>query len=187
MTLAALRARLAAAPRPGDLSRLAELVGGVAALVDVGWAQSDEARPYGRNVLWSEAGLEVMVARWTPGLWCAPHDHGGAMGVVLVLQGAAMHRVWSLQGPALVVANEHRIQVGDVLRCPPSAIHSMRADAGELVTLHAYAPGIASMMVYDVGGRESLEVDGGCGAWVPMEDAVVRRWPGFVGLAATRP
>ena len=63
--------------------------------------RADPTRPYGRNSLFANDHLEVMVATWTRGTPCLPHDHGGAHGAVRILQGQANHRVWRIRNGAL--------------------------------------------------------------------------------------
>ena len=48
--------------------------------------------PYGRHVLLATPAIEVMIATWARDRLCIPHDHGGSVGGVKVLQGAARHR-----------------------------------------------------------------------------------------------
>src|SRR5688500_6686312 len=43
--------------------------------------------PYARTVLHRDARGEVMLATWSEGQACAPHDHGASSGAVLVLEG----------------------------------------------------------------------------------------------------
>jgi predicted metal-dependent enzyme (double-stranded beta helix superfamily) len=134
-------------------------------------ARTDPSKPYGRRVVIDTDRLEGMVAQWTRGVPCAPHDHGGASGAVRVLRGEAVHTVWRVEGDDLVPVRTHRATPGDVLRCGPSMVHSM-VDGGAsepLVTLHLYADPIDHMIVYDLDAGETYTVDGGCGAWVPHE------------------
>lgn len=148
-----------------------------------GLLAADAAHPYGRGVLVSDPGLEVMLATWTPGAACAPHDHGGAAGAVRVVAGRCLHRVYAPSGAALVLVEEREHGVGDVLVADPDLVHAMQdLDPDEpLVTLHAYLPGIADMVVYDVPGRRTLVVEGGCGAWVPDDPRqILRVIDGFV-------
>lgn len=143
----------------------------------------DDSHPYGRGVLVSDAGLEVMLATWTPGATCAPHDHGGAEGAVRVVAGRCVHRIYAPRGDALDLVEEREHGPGDVLVADKDLVHAMqdRDPADPLITLHVYLPGISDMVVYDVPGRRTLVVDGGCGAWVPDDPALVlRAIDGFV-------
>jgi cysteine dioxygenase len=137
-------------------------------------ARPDPSRPYGRRVLLADPRLEVMVATWTPQTPCAPHDHGGSVGGVRVLRGRSRHRIYTVEDGALVLRREHTAQPGEVLAFGPNLIHSMTSiDPTEpLMTLHFYTDAIEEMVIYAEG--DTLVVDGGCGAWVPADPALIR-------------
>lgn len=143
----------------------------------------DATKPYGRDVLFETEHLEAMVATWTRGVWCAPHDHGGSVGGVRVLRGAARHRIHRLRGGTLELVREERVAAGAVLSCGADLVHAM-ADGGadeSLMTLHLYAGPIDHMVVYDLQRHRTLVVDGGCGAWVPDDESMIRSvTPGLV-------
>jgi cysteine dioxygenase len=128
-------------------------------------------RPYGRNVFLDAPGFEAMIATWSRAYPCAPHDHGGSIGVVRVLRGAATHRTYALADGELRVTDERRVLRGQVIACAPDVVHSMvdAADPEPLVTLHLYAAPIDRMVVYDMAARRTLVVHGQCGAWVPTD------------------
>jgi len=131
--------------------------------------RADPTRPYGRNSLFANDHLEVMVATWTRGTPCLPHDHGGAHGAVRVLQGQANHRVWRIRNGALEEALAEQASPGDVLACGPHLVHSMSDSGAEdtLMTLHLYTAAIEHMVVYDVDAGDTCVVEGNCGAWIP--------------------
>jgi len=133
----------------------------------------DPTNPYGRNVIHACDALECMVATWTPGVPCLPHDHGGAFGAVRVLQGQALHRIWSVNSNRLDAVHHHTAAAGAVLRCGPSMVHSMEAHTDDqlLVTLHLYTSAIDHMVVYDQTTSTTHVVDGACGAWLPPRDS----------------
>jgi cysteine dioxygenase len=147
--------------------------------------REDPARPYGRNVILAGVDAEVMVARWTRGTPCAPHDHGGSVGAVRVLQGEAIHRVWSLEGGSLRCRLEERVTPGKVLACGPGLIHSMEDGGAEepLATLHVYSGAIPFMTVYDLAKERTLRVDPCCGAWIPDTSLIQATVAGFVPRA----
>lgn len=171
--------------RLGCLVALARSVELTAAQLDL-LQQPDLSKPYGRRVLMATDRLEVMVATWTPGVPCAPHDHGGSVGAVKVLRGAADHQVWSLQRHPtrhLKLEHRHTAHAGEILACGPDLIHSMvSADPTcPLVTLHLYTQSIPYMVVYNPDQDETLLVDGGCGAWIPDDrpELIAARVPGM--------
>jgi predicted metal-dependent enzyme (double-stranded beta helix superfamily) len=147
---------------------------------------ADPSRPYGRHVLLNGDNLEVMIATWTPGVRCAPHDHGGSEGVVRVLQGRARHRIYAVRESGLEVVREETASVGEILVCGKHLVHSMGDDGAELplVTLHMYTGPVPHMVVYDVENNRTLKVAGGCGAWVPEPESgmLLSEQPGMVPI-----
>jgi SAM-dependent methyltransferase len=134
-----------------------------------------DAAPYARAILSADATHEVMLAAWAPGLWSAPHDHGGSAGWVLVLEGALRerrHRVDAVDG--LVTQDEEVHRAGTWIRIARGAIHSARAEEGPCRTLHVYAPGVAAMRLYDAAARRVLLVDGAHLAALPEDPDLVR-------------
>lgn len=132
---------------------------------------ADGAKPYGRTVLLETDELEVMVAQWTRNMPCAPHDHGGSLGVVRVLQGRSRHQIWTVDDQGLRSVREETVAAGETMMCGSDLIHSMEDDGAEepLITLHMYTRSIDHMIVYDRDQQETLIVDGTCGAWVPTD------------------
>lgn len=167
-----------------DVERLAAALQGVEAEAWIGRARFDEAVPYGRTVLVADDGIEVMIAGWSRGRPCAPHDHGPGQGAVRVLQGRARHRGFVLDGGELRAGADEVLEVGTVLRCPRRWIHQMQDDGGErpLVTLHLYAGATVPMTVYDLEHARTQWLGPGCGAWPrAVGDPDVQRWAwGFV-------
>lgn len=137
-------------------------------------AQPDLAHPYGRRVLLADPRLEVMIATWTPGVTCAPHDHGGSVGGVRVLRGRSRHRIYTIEDGQLVLCREHTASPGEILSFGPNLIHSMTSDDPDtpLMTLHFYTDAIEMMVIYT--DSDTLAVEGSCGAWVPEDPANIR-------------
>ncbi|MBV1858616.1 MAG: cysteine dioxygenase family protein [Nannocystaceae bacterium] len=154
--------------RTPGVDALEAMLEDVSAVVRPEMAVGDPDRAYGRTVLLAAPGLEIMLARWTPGISCAPHDHGGARGTVCVLQGHATHRVWEFVSGRLRCTSTQGIATGERIRCGRRLIHSMEQGEGveALVTLHLYAPAIETMTVYDTRLGTSIVVEGSSGAWI---------------------
>jgi cysteine dioxygenase len=173
-----LRAILAALPPAPDAETLEAAARRLAAVVPTDGEEPAEGRPYGRAVLYADERAELMRATWARAAWCAPHDHGGSHGVVVVLRGRAEHRAYGVGGEAGPVATA---EAGDAIRVDPSLVHAMRDGGGEqaLVTLHLYAGPIREMRVYDAAAGRTLRVDGRCGAWAPEADEVIDAAPGW--------
>jgi len=139
----------------------------------------DPAHPYGRKILLNTPKLEVMLATWTRNYPCAPHDHGGAVSAIRVLQGRSLHRLYRIENQQLTESYSEQKTAGEVIICAPNQIHSMEDD-GEtvpLITLHAYSASIKAMAVYD--DASTVIVKGSAGAWLPPNDPsdVLARFP----------
>ena len=156
------------------------------ALAQMALARSDEAlaarpmpragQPYGRRVLMASSEGEVMLASWRRGASCAPHDHGEARGVVIVLDGRFTEVAYAVSAGGLRPVSTRTVSAGDALSVDEGLVHDMRAH-GDGLTLHVYVPGVHAMRVYDRATRATLLVAGDCGAWVPDEPSqVLRRW-----------
>ena len=127
----------------------------------------DLAKPYGRKLLFNHSRLEVMVATWTRGFPCVPHDHSSSRSAIRVLQGRAHHRLFRIEENQLIEKSSESKSLNEIIRCSPLQVHAMGDDAAEqsLVTLHAYSGKIDNMIIYAQGS--SMLVSGQCGAWVP--------------------
>ena len=150
----------------------------------------DPERPYGRRVLFATPHLEAMIATWTPGVRCAPHDHGDTFGAVRVLRGRVDHRAWAVRDGALLPGERTTFSAGDVACVPDDLVHCMGDDgwSESAVTLHLYAVGIPDMVVYGQGEPRTWLVDGSCGAWIPRDrpDQLLGSVPGYVAPATAR-
>jgi len=158
-----------------------------AGLVALALSRADEARaarpmpragqPYGRRVLLATAEGEVMLASWRRGASCAPHDHGEARGVVVVLEGGFTEEVYAASsGGGIRGVSSRTVSAGDAIAVGRGLVHDMRAH-GDGMTLHVYVPGVHAMRVYDREARATLLVAGDCGAWVPGDPSqVLGRW-----------
>jgi hypothetical protein len=117
-------------------------------------------------VLSAAPECEVMLARWTPGEACAPHDHGASAGWVFYLDQDFEEQsyVWRMDGLAPTEIFLHR--AGSFTEVRREEIHSCRC-FGPGLSLHVYFPRIEKMRVYDLVRRQTVTVTDDCGAWIP--------------------
>ncbi len=138
----------------------------------------EEGDPYGRKVLFRSEDLEVMLATWTSGAECLPHDHGFSSGTVWLAAGRFTERRFMLGDDLDEVGTMIIRQSGAFVHVTDDDIHSMRSlDAG--ISLHVYSPPVHAMKVYDKGSRSTLTVSDDCGAWVPRDEAQIRKRAGW--------
>lgn len=150
-------------PGPDRLTRVTDALPELATMA----ADPNDGEPYSRTILRVDE-VEIMLARWRPGQRCAPHDHGGAGGFVIVLQGGFEERRFDWDGPRLTVTTSTEHHTGEVTSITSDVIHDMAGLDGGL-TLHFYSPPATSMRVFDLDRSEMLELVGNYGAWIPRE------------------
>jgi predicted metal-dependent enzyme (double-stranded beta helix superfamily) len=130
--------------------------------------------PYARRVLHQTPDIEVLLLNWRPGIRTAPHDHGDATGLVIVLAGTLTETTWIWKEGTLQVASSRGTVTGDRLEITGAHIHDVVAH-GPASTLHVYRPAITGMKVFDVAARRTWVVRDDCGAWLPRDTADVVR------------
>lgn len=133
----------------------------------------DPLHPYSRKLLLSEAACEVMLARWTPGTSCAPHNHGSSRGWVFYLEGRFQedHYGWTDKQTRNQLKRLDSIVhlSGSHTQVRESEIHSCQCSTAGL-SLHIYFPRIQRMKVFDMEQKRTLTVTDDCGAWIPSLD-----------------
>ena len=132
----------------------------------------DGAEPYGRHLLYAGSEGEALIMGWRDDSPCAPHDHGAARGVVLILRGEGIEREWIVEEERVRPGRSRELVAPAMVHVLPGVVHSMTA-RGSAVTLHLYTPAITGMRVYDVERRRTLVVANDCGAWIP-DDSLIR-------------
>lgn len=142
-----------------------------------------DGEPYSRSILRVDDQVEIMLARWRPGHGCAPHDHGGAGGFVIAVEGEFSERRFGWAGTGLAVTEQIARQQGSAIQISRDVIHDMSAPSGGL-SLHLYSPPPAGMRVFDLARAEVLELVGNYGAWIPSGEHP--RTP-FAALAPHKP
>jgi quercetin dioxygenase-like cupin family protein len=133
-------------PAPIDHDLLDDIADGIATAEPLWRAHvvhdEHERRPVR---LLATPAYEVWVIGWTPGQGLPVHDHGDALGTVVVVEGELTER--SATGGSLAA---RRLHPGDTLRLPVGHIHDVHNDgASPATSIHVYSPPLASMTTYD--------------------------------------
>lgn len=133
-------------------------------------------RPYGRRSIVEVGGREAMLARWRSGAASAVHDHGGARGAVVVLEGAFEERQYAFDGRALALSSSRPFVAGAWIEVLPETIHAMHAVGGGL-SLHLYVGVATPVRLFDPAARRTWTLRSG-GAWLPPDDPITSEaWP----------
>jgi cysteine dioxygenase len=128
----------------------------------------DELRPYvgfkegtyARHRVHLGEHAELLVLCWRPGQRTPIHDHDGSFGAVRVLQGVMWETLFEMdERDGLVYKSAREWTPGHVTGADIPDIHQLgNSDVSgqDLITLHLYAPPLASLNVYKVGRKESV-------------------------------
>ncbi|AMD55634.1 hypothetical protein ATO49_22485 [Mycolicibacterium fortuitum subsp. fortuitum DSM 46621 = ATCC 6841 = JCM 6387] len=142
-------------PGPDLLTRVTDALPELATMA----ADPNDGEPYSRTILRVDE-VEIMLARWRPGQRCAPHDHGGAGGFVIVLQGGFEERRFDWDGPRLTVTTSTEHHTGEVTSITSDVIHDMAGldggiDSAFLQSARDQHAGVRSGPLRDAGtGRQ---------------------------------
>lgn len=140
--------RLDRAPRLA-VAALADIVGGLARAEDLWrpYVRHDDAERV-RVRLLSTPVYEVWLLGWTPGQAAGLHDHGGAHGAFIVVDGELEEsRSTGRPGADLV---RRRLTAGAGATIEAGTAHDLANRSGSLATsLHAYSQPLRSMGFYE--------------------------------------
>ncbi len=158
--LAGIVERLSRMSGPPAFDELSALLGGVE-------ITDEELRPYvsfkestyARHRVHLGEHAELLVLCWRPGQRTPIHDHAGSYGAVRVLRGVMWETIFEMDGDeGLAYRSAREWTPGYVTGADVPDIHQLGnpdVSGQDLVTLHLYAPPLASLNVYKVGRRES--------------------------------
>jgi cysteine dioxygenase len=114
---------------------------------------------YARHRVFINEFAELLVLCWRPGQRTPIHDHNGSYGSVRVLEGVMWETVFTLEETrGLVYERAREWSPGFVTGADVPDIHQLGnpdVSGQDLITLHLYAPPLASLNIYRVGQRES--------------------------------
>jgi quercetin dioxygenase-like cupin family protein len=103
--------------------------------------------------LLNTADYDAWLLRWPPGTRVTPHDHGGSVGAFTVVRGELTEIRWSRD-----LRGARRVFAGEVVRIGQGVVHDVVASGAEpSVSVHVYAPPLATMGYYDDEGVELLD------------------------------
>lgn len=136
------------------------------------YLREPEHHPYGRQLIYKNDHIEILVMKWSSLLDCSPHDHGKSFGWIQILSGDTSHQLYRVSpGGWPEPAQLKKETAGSHLAVSRGMVHKMgSANTTEpLVTFHVYSPPISGMKVYDLTKCAACIVSDDCGAWWPEE------------------
>jgi predicted metal-dependent enzyme (double-stranded beta helix superfamily) len=128
----------------------------------------EAGRPYSRTLIESHEEVEVVLARWSHGVATAPHDHGGATGYVIYVEGVFRERRFRWSNDELRVDAEHVIHSPALVHVTAGDIHDVELLEGAGLSLHFYFGDTTRFRMFDCVHRRTITVSGG-GAWLAVD------------------
>lgn len=131
-----------------------------------GWAAiapyiSFDRRQYRRVRLFREEHWEALLLCWLPGQGTSVHDHGGSVGVSLVLAGEIRERRWvraGAPGPLELRGTETASEGSSTVELVETIHEMQNVGSTPAITLHLYSPPLTILGAHDPATGERWEV-----------------------------
>ncbi|MEC1548894.1 cysteine dioxygenase family protein [Bacillus rugosus] len=105
---------------------------------------------YGRNAIFRNNELEVIVINIPPNKETAVHDHGHSIGCAMVLEGQLLNSIYHSIGEHAELSHSYLVNEGECLISTKGLIHKMSNPTSErMVSLHVYSPPLEAMTVFE--------------------------------------
>jgi cysteine dioxygenase len=109
-------------------------------------------RKYARNLIARSASAELLMLCWHSGQRTPIHDHGGSVGVVLLLEGLLTETMYErVQGGHVRPYNTYKWSPGAITGADVPDIHqllNLQPEGRDMVTLHCYAPPLSVLNTF---------------------------------------
>ncbi|MBM7691558.1 cysteine dioxygenase [Peribacillus deserti] len=115
---------------------------------------------YGRNVIYRNDCLEVIVINLPPHKETAIHDHGGSIGCAVVLEGTLLNSIYRINNSQIEPAHSFFVKKGECLYSTLGLIHKMsNSDKDRMISLHVYSPPLQNMSTFKEHGDHPVSLD----------------------------
>ena len=109
-------------------------------------------RKYARNLIARSPSAELLMLCWHAGQRTPIHDHGGSVGVILLLEGLLTETMYE-RSPAGSVRpyNTYKWNPGAITGADVPDIHqllNLQPEGRDMVTLHCYAPPLSVLNTF---------------------------------------
>lgn len=106
--------------------------------------------PYGRNIIYSNKELEVIVIHIPASGTTAIHNHGPSIGTACLIEGSIVNTTFLLDSDGYPVAhNDDFIRAGEYFYAPREQIHQLSNPFHEpAVSIHVYSPPLTDVKRY---------------------------------------
>ncbi|MFD0694765.1 cysteine dioxygenase [Paenibacillus sp. GCM10027628] len=106
--------------------------------------------PYGRNVVFSNQDLEVIIIYIPANQATAIHNHGSSIGTAYLIEGSLVNTMYTLDSYGFPVPlHDDFIQAGQCFNAPAEQIHQLSNPFHErAISLHVYTPPLRQVNRY---------------------------------------
>ncbi|MCY9159281.1 cysteine dioxygenase family protein [Bacillus atrophaeus] len=105
---------------------------------------------YGRNVIYRNDELEIIVINIPPNKETTVHDHGQSIGCAMVLEGKLLNSIYRSNDDHVELSSSYFVREGECLVSSKGLIHKMSNPTSErMVSLHVYSPPLEDMTVFE--------------------------------------
>ena len=112
--------------------------------------KAPEQFAYGRNVIYRNNALEVILINLPPNTETAIHDHGKSIGCAIVLEGEMVNSIYRFNEDEVEKTASYHVTRGDCIYSAPALIHKMsNFNEERMVSLHVYSPPLQDMVSYE--------------------------------------
>jgi cysteine dioxygenase len=109
-------------------------------------------RKYARNLVARSSFAELLMLCWRSGQRTPIHDHGGSVGVVMLIEGLLTETMYERAKEGHVRPyNTYRWGLGGITGADVPDIHqllNLQPEGRDMVTLHCYAPPLSVLNTY---------------------------------------
>lgn len=110
-----------------------------------------DGKLYGRNTIFKDNDIEILVITWPKNSYTNIHDHGDSIGCVKLIRGNLINVNYLATSKDNYVKEVSKLNVSKngFLHIPREMIHQIVNIADDYsISLHAYAPPLNSMNIY---------------------------------------
>lgn len=106
---------------------------------------------YGRNVLYLNEDVEVVLIHMPGNRQTQLHDHGGSIGCIYVVEGELVNRMFQYNdNDQQVLVSEDVSIEGDFLKVTEEDIHLLKNPSSQpFISFHVYSPPLKNIKLYD--------------------------------------
>lgn len=113
------------------------------------YVKEPEQCAYGRNIIYRNDMVEVIVINLPKQKETPIHDHGPSIGYAMVLEGNLINTIYRLNQGKIEHESAHLIREEQFFFSTPGLIHKMvNSGSTRTVSIHVYSPPLQNMTIF---------------------------------------